>query len=257
MSDETEVQSVVRLPITETTNGLSDQTIGFFVRLLALADEMTIKGVFVNGHVYTARDLSRQTEDSPELQALEKKGLVKRIGTVYYIADPESYFGAFSVGQKRIQGVLQTAREELTIDQRTELANVLERHLDHPFEDDILKRQILAMYGKFGDVKPRVQAYVSRFRTRAMIDAGSKMSLSKHQKIVSEILQMFEACKFMFKGEEHETDQETLIGAMDVIVQRDLHSLKNHNYLKVMLTGGFKIRQENNGQKRRTDEGYN
>jgi hypothetical protein len=92
------------------------------------------------------------------------------------------------------------------------------------------------------------------FRTKNQISTGSRMMLSRHYRLLSEIKEIYELGSFDYDGQRYSTTKEKVLIAIDIMLQRQMKELTNHNYLKVILKND-NIRTTRN-DKGKTNEGY-
>lgn len=85
--------------------------------------------------------------------------------------------------------------------------------------------------GKFGRHWPAVDEYIDCF---AQTEHGT-VSIKRRVRIAGEILRLFEAQEFAYKGKRYRTSREEIIRAMLEICNAGKWGFRNHNYLKVML----------------------
>gem|GEM_PF-2912366 len=256
----------LRLPLEVIGVELDERALGVFVNLLSLGSKMTVRGLFVNGHVMSVTDLIAQqpgTKLAPKewlnamLELVEKK-IVGRVGDVFFILNPTTYYGRKTYPESVLTKIIGTVRQ-------TEKASVAEAVTGYiqnngvlkPVSNEDIRNEILALYAKFGEDKNAVQSYIGLFRTAKQIQDGARMSLPRHLKAVKSFYEMYQTKQFTIGLTHGEVSRERLLGAIRSVVERKLSGLSNHNYIKTMFKNGYEPNQQI-GQKSsgKTDEGY-
>lgn len=236
------------------------KVLGVFVKLLLASTKMRVNGVFVNGKVFTLDDIAKELGvciDEYALQALIKVGMLKCVHGVYFIENAQDYFsGSIRYCENTFSSVMAKIRETVSSSKQVaEIAEKLTECGDFQMENDAtFKDKIIEMYNSLDVGRGKIQSYVGMFRTKNQISTGSRMKLSRHYRLLSEIKEIYELGSFDYDGQRYSTTKEKVLIAIDIMLQRQMKELTNHNYLKVILKND-NIRTTRN-DKGKTNEGY-
>ncbi len=235
---------VVKIPMIGSVLGLSTSALGVFVKLLSLGSRMTVKGVMVNGHVFSSLEIFERIKCSLEarkaaLEELEAKRLIGFVaqGRVMFINEAYEFYNGTSYTDEDLASVVGTVREAYGVDAAQQIAPIVRDagKFKQVKSIDEYREEIKALYNLFGENRGRVLSYVGAFRTKTQMETGSKMDPVRHIRILDELLKISQTGLFSHNGKQYVATVEQLMSAIDSVVQRGLVHLKNHNYLKVVL----------------------
>lgn len=105
--------------------------------------------------------------------------------------------------------------------------------------------EIIRVLGKLGAKAKLATEYVDCFRTKRTTALSSK----KYLRILSEAAEILETGKFTYDGRPYQTSTETVLEAVSEVCNRDLISLKNHNYLKQVIRGVIEKKRDQHEEK--------
>jgi len=235
---------VVKIPMVGSVLGLSSLALGVFVKLLSLGSRMTVKGVMVNGHVFSSLEIFDKIKCSLEersiaLEELEAKGLIgfAAQGQVVFIKEAYEFYNGTSYTDEDLASVVGTVREAYGAEAARQVASVTRDagKFKQVKSVDECRQEIVGMYNLFGEHRNRVLAYVSGFRTKIQMETESKMDPERHIRILEELVKIYQTGLFSHGGKQYVTAVEQLMTAIDNVARRGLVHLKNHNYLKAVL----------------------
>ncbi len=246
------------IPNTDRFALEDSDVLGVFVKLLLFSTKMTVNGVFVNGKVFAPIDIADGAGiDIDDIKRLEARKLIDNVYGVYFIDHAREFFNCskrysqhtFSALMSRIRETVLPAKDVV------EIADRLTECGDFEMENDYkLKDKILELYNSLDAGRGKIQSYVGMFRTKNQVTTGSRMKLSRHFRLLSEIKEIYELGSFDYDGQRYSTSKEKVLIAIDIMLQKQMLGLSNHNYLKVIL------KNDNNrttgNAKGKTDEGY-
>ncbi|MFH0989926.1 MAG: hypothetical protein V1799_07915 [bacterium] len=256
----------IKLPTNQIILGLTEHSLGLFVKLLVISNDMAVKGVLVNGHIISKAEIrERLAIDEPifeeSMSELIESGLVEIAeGGLLLIPFSNQYFYGTSYTDDDFAQVVGVIRKEI---QEPDLARAISRIQDvatfvKKVDEEELRERLRITYAKFGEDRGKMISYISMFRSKRQIEMDMKLATLKHMAIVTSLLDMYSSNRAKSKGVDFAFTRERFIGAIDYMVARKMHSLKNHNYLKIVLQNQSVAtsRGANDGSKR-TNEGYN
>lgn len=240
-------------------------SLGVYVKLLNLAETMTIKGVFVNGHVLSQEEMAEmmglEESWSDSFRVLGEAGLLRCFDGVWYIDAPQKVFFGTVYREDVLYRVCRSVKDGNPKANPQKVAIFLQECGTFPKtldEDEILER-IRFLYASFGEDRSKMIGYMAMFRTKKQIEAGMRMHVPKHLNILMELHGIYHNGSFDRKGQVYKVDRMVLMTAVEDCVRRQLSALANHNYLKVVLVNKLQSptpsRKENYGP-RRASEGY-
>jgi len=230
------------LRIPECSDVLVDEDFGRYVRVLLLGDLMKIKGVFVNGRILNPENIASECGWTDEcinpnifIEEMVRKNLLVSAEGVLMVPDAPAIYIGTSYDDEDLSAVVSKLRENLKGGQ---LKNVVDsihglgKFTKTQSKDEQIQK-LKYWYGCFGDHKPIVFGYMRSFLTPAQLKNGNKMSLSRHLRLVKELLEMYETGVVRYKDVDHRVERDAFVMAIDSVAKRGIQGFKNHNYLKV------------------------
>lgn len=242
---------------------LDSAALGTYIKLKALASQMTVKGVMVNGKVLSIEDMAERADlgDGWEMpmETLIQVGYLRLVNGVWFFSNSKELFHGTRYASTELGNVKsiveQTVKSSVDIlDVMREVRNAGE--FEHEKSTDDIRASTLQQYERFGDRRGIMISYIACFRTKVQVTNGSKMDPAKHLRLVNEMVVMFDAKEMEFKGKKFPFTDEMFFRAIDITVQRKLVELKNHNYFKVVLSNQLPVIEKGKTNGRGTDEGY-
>jgi hypothetical protein len=232
--------------------------LGAFVKLLLLSTKMTVSGAFVNGKVFSLMEIADGIGvEVKEIQALVETKLLSCVHGVYFVENAREYFVKRCYYREKVfASVMAKIRESITSSKDVlEIAEKLTECGNFQMARDVgIKEQIIEIYNALDAGRGKIQTYIGMFRTRNQIRTGSRMLLSRHLRLLQEIVSIYDSGTFIYDGWQYTTTKEKVFCAIDYMHQRQMIGLTNHNYLKVMLKNDNNVRT--GSEKGRTEEGY-
>lgn len=98
-----------------------------------------------------------------------------------------------------------------------------------------IKDEFIELASYFGRGWLAINEYVDCFRSSQWGVVSEKNRLRKLQ----EIKALLDSCEFEYKKKRYRTDKKSIYGAIKVIIDKEEHGVKNHNYLKQILIDPF------------------
>ncbi len=250
---------VLKVLLPDDALELDDASLGAYIKLKALASQMTVKGVMVNGSVLTMDDIAQRAGwgegwDRAANQLIEF-GYLQSIDGVWCLTNSSVLFSGTVYAEESIGRVVAVIRKTLEGSVDTILGVVYEAGtFKRKKTTEELRDEIIDMYSQFGADRGLAVNYIGLFRTKVQIDTDTKMDIGKHHRLVQEVLEMYGSEKAEFRGKKFSFTKDAFRYALDVVVQRKLTEVKNHNYLKVVLMNQ-NVPSEKRGR-RGANEGY-
>lgn len=238
-----EIVASVRVPVNERVFSVSDQSLGVFIKLLAIGNTTPIKGVFVNGEVMTAEKLRRRLKlEMPEwgqvYAELTRSQLLADAGGVLFVPDARDYFLSAVYSDNVIAEVVGVIKKSPYPNAMIDLSSVLTGlgTFKRERSPESYREELKTLYRGFGDLCGKAIDYVGCFRTSKQLKGDGKLSLPRHLKIVGELFEILEAGKFKRGGALFDVTRDEIAEGLDIVGgKRKPIGLKNHNYLKVVL----------------------
>ena len=250
---------VLKVLLPDDALELDDASLGAYIKLKALASQMTVKGVMVNGTVLTLDDIAQRAGWGEAWKhaanQLVEFGYLKSIDGVWCLTKSSVLFSGTVYAEDAIGRVVTVIRKTLKGSTEAILGMVYDAgSFKRKKTIEELRDEVLDMYRRFNADRSLVVGYIGLFRTKSQIETDTKMEIGKHHKLVQEVLEMYESEKGEYRGKEFTFTKEVFRHALDAVVQRQLTEVKNHNYLKVVLMNQ-KVPSEKRGW-RGANEGY-
>lgn len=240
---------------------LDDASLGAFIKLKALASQMTVKGVMVNGKVLSIEDMVERAELGPDwkvsIEQMVSAGLLMEVKGVWLFVNsrelfPNTKYGDYEMG--KVFGVIRTvfSGEDLSAvrDAVTDAGEFKKERTIDEVRDDILK-----LYDRFEDKRGMVISYMASFRTKIQAESNARMDGCKHLRLLKELIELFDSKVVEYKGQVYPFADETFFRAIDIVAQRRMVALNNHNYFKAVLSNSRSQAEKGKGP-RGTSEGY-
>ncbi len=231
---------VLKVLLPDDALELDDVSLGAYIKLKALASQMMVKGVMVNGSVLTMEDIARRTgwgEDwKHAANQLVEFGYLKSVDGVWCLTHSDVLFSGTVYTDDDIGRVIAVIGKAMKGPTSAILDMVHEAgSFQRKKTTEELRDEVLDTYKQFGPDRSLVVKYISLFRTKAQIETDGRMDIGKHYKLVKQVFEMYDSEKAEYRGKEFAFTKEAFRSGLDVVVQRKLTEVRNHNYLKVVL----------------------